>query len=106
MVRAYELMLILRPDFGVPARNASSSSASVAGGEEKAVRELVGKFTGGLTVDTLTVMGKKALAYPIKKQKEGVYVLATVKGEAVKVSELERQMKLGTDILRYLLIVK
>ncbi len=91
MERVYELMLVLRPDFGV---------------EEKAVKELLTKLVGDRTVKSLTILGKKKLAYPIKKHEEGVYALAVVAGKPMQVVELERQMKLGTDILRYLLIGK
>ncbi len=96
MQRNYELMLVLRPDF-LPAQ---------AGGEEKPIKDLVTKLIGGRQLKTLTVLGKKRLAYPIKKQTEGVYVVATVAGSPLKVVELEKQMKMGLDILRYLLIVK
>lgn len=91
MQRQYELMVILRPDFGV---------------EEKKIRDAVTKLVGETTIKELTVMGKKQLAYPIKKQVEGVYALAILSGKPVAVGDLERQMKLGTDVIRYLLIGK
>jgi small subunit ribosomal protein S6 len=91
MQRVYELMLVLRPDFGL---------------EEKQARDLVEKLIGDRKIQELTVMGKKRLAYPIKKQTEGVYVVATVAGEVMNVGVLEKQIKLGTDVLRFLLTVK
>lgn len=91
MMRAYELMVVLRPDFSL---------------EEKAIKDLVTKFIGDREIKELTVLGKKRLAYPIKKQTEGVYAVALVAGNPLKVVELEKQMKLGTDILRFLLIGK
>lgn len=91
MTRVYELMLVLAPDFGV---------------EEKPIKDLVTKLVGDRKIESLSVLGKKRLAYPIKKQEEGVYALATVAGAAMHVVELEKQMKLGTEILRYLLIAK
>jgi small subunit ribosomal protein S6 len=84
-------MVVLRPDFGV---------------EEKPIKDLLTKFIGDRELKTLTVMGKKHLAYPIKKQTEGVYAVATLAGTPMKVAELEKQFKSGTDILRYLLIGK
>lgn len=84
-------MLVLRPDFGI---------------EEKPIKDLVAKLIGDRKIDTFTVMGKKRLAYPIKKQTEGVYALATFSGAPLKVADLEKQMKSGTDFLRYLLTVK
>ncbi len=91
MQRVYELMVVLRPDFGV---------------EEKPIKDLLTKFIGDRDLQKLTILGKKRLAYPIKKQTEGVYAVAIVVGSPLKVVELESQMKLGTDILRYLLIGK
>ena len=91
MTRAYELMVVLRPDFGV---------------EEKPIKDLLIKFIGDRQLKEVTVMGKKRLAYPIKKQTEAVYAVASFAGAAMKVAELEKQFKSGTDILRYLLIGK
>ena len=91
MQSVYELMVVLRPDFGV---------------DEKPIKDLVAKFIGDRELKTLIVMGKKRLAYPIKKQVEGVYTVATFAGSPLKVVELEKQLKMGVDILRYLLIAK
>jgi small subunit ribosomal protein S6 len=84
-------MVVLRPDFGV---------------EEKPIKELLAKFIGDRQLKEVTVLGKKRLAYPIKKQTEGVYAVVTFTGEPLKVEVLEKQFKSGTDILRYLLTVK
>lgn len=91
MQRVYELMLVLRPDFGV---------------EEKQARDLIEKLIGDRKIKDLTIMGKKRLAYPIKKQTEGVYVVATFTGKAMDIGAFEKQIKLGTDVLRFLLTVK
>lgn len=91
MQRHYELMLVLRPDFGV---------------EEKPVRDLVTKLIGDRKINELVLMGKKQLAYPIKKQTEGVYVVALISGEPMNVGAIEKQTKLSTDVLRFLLTVK
>ena len=91
MTRVYELMVVLRPDFGV---------------DEKPIKDLVTKLVGGRKLVELTVLGKKRMAYPIKKQSEAVYAVAKVSGEPLKVVELEKQIKMGVDVLRYLLIVK
>ena len=91
MQRVYELMLVLRPDFGV---------------EEKQARDLAEKLIGDRKIKELTILGKKRLAYPIKKQTEGVYVVVTFTGSAMNVGALEKQIKLGADVLRFLLTVK
>ena len=91
MQRVYELMLVLRPDFGI---------------EEKQVRGLVEKLIGDRKIKELTVMGKKRLAYPIKKQTEGVYVVVIIIGAAMDIGAFEKQTKLGADVLRFLITVK
>ena len=97
MQRVYELMLVLRPDF-LPAQ---------AGGvDEKPIKDLVTKLIGDHKLTALTVLGKKRLAYPIKKQVEGIYAVAQFAGAPLKVVDLEKQTKLGKDYLRYLLIGK
>ena len=84
-------MLVLRPDFGV---------------EEKQVRELAQKLIGDRQIKAVTVMGKKRLAYPIKKQSEGVYAVLEVVGAPMDIGAFEKQTKLGTDVLRFLITVK
>ncbi len=91
MQRVYELMLVIRPDFGI---------------EEKPARSLVEKLIGDRKIKELTVMGKKRLAYPIKKQTEGVYVVAIITGSAMDIGGFEKQITQGTDVLRFLLTVK
>jgi len=92
MIRTYELMVIAKSDFPT--------------GDVKKARELVEKLVKGATIQEVTVLGKKALAYPIKKQSEGVYILATLKGESLRSSQLQEETKLGTDIIRFQLISK
>lgn len=98
MQRVYELMVIFRPDFGLP--------AGKAGVDEKPIKDALSKFIGNRMIKECTVLGKKQLAYPIKKQSEGIYALVTFAGAPINVVELEKQLKSGTDILRYLLISK
>ena len=48
--------------------------------------------------------GKRRLAYPIGKRREGVYHLFTAEAKAETVAELERKMKLSDDVLRHLAV--
>mgnify|MGYP001607265938 CR=1 FL=1 len=74
---------------------------------EKKREDLVKKLIGdSAALDTLTLLGKKLLAYPIKKQTEGVYLLATITGEAVKVGDIQKRSSQMAEVLRYLLIGK
>lgn len=91
-MRQYELMLVLVPGFDAT--------------DEKKAGELVKLLVGNATIQSLTMMGKKRLAYPIRKQTEGVYVLVSLEANGLKISDIERQTQLGTDVLRFLLTVK
>ena len=64
------------------------------------------KLVKGATLKEVTVLGKKELAYPIKKQTEGIYILATIEGSSLKTGDLETESKLGTDIIRFMLLQK
>ncbi len=88
MIRSYELMLVLDPKVEVT---------------EKSALEIVEKLLGAQTnVAEISLLGKKDLAYPLKKQTQGVYVLAKLKGH-VNVHEVEKKMQMGEAVLRYLL---
>ncbi len=46
--------------------------------------------------------GLRSLAYPIKKNKKGHYVLLNIACPFEGIAEMERQMKLNEDVLRFL----
>jgi small subunit ribosomal protein S6 len=48
--------------------------------------------------------GLRSLAYPIKKNKKGHYVLLNIAVESNGIKEMERQMHLNEDVLRYLTV--
>jgi small subunit ribosomal protein S6 len=56
---------------------------------------------GGEVVSTEN-WGKRRLAYEIRKQREGTYVLLQIKAEPPAVREFERQLKLNEAILRFM----
>ena len=49
--------------------------------------------------------GKRQLAYPIRKQRNGYYVVAQFTSAPDPLRELERVLKLEDDILRYLIVI-
>lgn len=92
MTRSYELMLIVRPDVEMT---------------EKKAGDMVGKLlqkVGG-KLSSLTVWGKKQLAYPISNATEGVYLLATVEG-SIKSADVQKEVRMGNEVLRFLLVQK
>lgn len=89
MNRNYELMLLFHP--------------SVDGKDEKTMSEVILKLVGQNKTEKI-VIGKKSLAYPIKKQTEGVYVLCKVSAGSLAVSQLEKNAQaVGDKLLRFLL---
>lgn len=73
---------------------------------DKAQKDLIAKLVGeGVTVKEVTSLGKKQLAYIIKKQTEATYLVATVEG-TIKAPDIEKRTKLMDEIVRFLLTVK
>lgn len=87
-MKRYELMLVLHPQLDVTDKTASDLVAKLVAQEAK--------------VAEVSLLGKRRLAYPIKKQTEGIYVLAKLSG-TIHVHEIEKKVQLGTDVLRFLL---
>jgi small subunit ribosomal protein S6 len=56
----------------------------------------------GIEVDKLDNWGKRRLAYDIRKQREGTYAVFEAKAEPSMVKELERQLRLNENVLRFL----
>lgn len=49
-------------------------------------------------------MGRRALAYEINRQNEGIYVLFEISGSGKEIAELERRMRVNDQIVRYLTV--
>lgn len=93
-MRTYELMVVVRPDF----------AADDEGKRQDLIEKLVG--TDGVSISSVSLMGKKRLAYPIKKLSEGIYLLATLSARLLKSADIEKRSGLSTDVIRYLLVAK
>ena len=88
----YETMYILRPD--IPEEEVDSHL--------KKYNEILEK--SGTEVLDSQMRGKRRLAYPIAKNKEGIYVQLSHKGDGQQVGILERAMRLSEDVIRYLTV--
>lgn len=91
-MRDYELVYIIRPT--VDEEGVTNVVESVSG--------LVKAGDGEVT--SVDVWGRRTLAYPINNHREGVYVLSRVKMPPSALTELERNLKLSEEIIRYLLV--
>ena len=56
----------------------------------------------GIEVAKVDNWGKRRLAYDIRKQREGTYAVFEAKAEPSMVKELERQLRLNENVLRFL----
>ena len=90
--RRYETIFIIVPDLK------EEEYVSI----RKWARNIV-KINGGLLAD-VEDWGKKRLAYPIRKKQKGLYILLNYFGSEKVVSELERNMRIKEEILRFLTI--
>ena len=86
----YESVFIARQDI---------SAAQVEGLTE--TFEKVITDAGG-TIAKRESWGLRTMAYKIKKNRKGHYVLLNIDGPAPAIHEMERQMRINEDILRYL----
>ncbi len=57
---------------------------------------------GGGNVTKIEPWGLRTLAYKINKNKKGHYVLLNIDAPAAAITEMERNLRLNEDVLRYL----
>ncbi|PZU48832.1 MAG: 30S ribosomal protein S6 [Arsenicicoccus sp.] len=87
-MRQYELMIILDPE---------TDERTLQPTLEKMLAVVV---KDGGSVDEIDVMGRRRLAYEIKKQPEGIYAVVTMTAEPATAQELDRQLGLNETVLR------
>ena len=85
-------MYILRPDIA-----------------EEEVKNHIEKYNkllenmGGKIIDS-QMRGKRRLAYPISKNREGIYVQLSHQGDGQHIEKIEKAMRLSEDVIRYMTI--
>ena len=75
--------------------------------EDESRAELIERISGivtsnGGTVEKVDEWGRRRLAYPINYQNEGYYVLMTFQSEPSFPRELERNLQITEQVIRYL----
>ena len=90
-VRLYEVIFIVKPM------------------EEEATNAVIEKFTkliqaNGGKIEKEDRWGKKRLAYEIKDNSEGYYVLLYVNAEPACVAECDRVMKITDELLKHMIV--
>lgn len=78
--------------------------------DEAALKALEEKFTGLINengkVENVENMGKKKLAYDIKKHSEGTYLLFNFEAKPDSIKELERVYRITDDIMKFIVVKK
>ena len=92
MSRLYEVMFIVRPDVA-----------------EEDVDKLIAGFTtnvtnGGGAVKNVDKMGKRKLAYMVRKFNDGNYILMTVEAGGPVVLELERRLRVSEPVIKFITV--
>jgi small subunit ribosomal protein S6 len=92
MNRTYEIMFIIRPDV-----------------EEAELDKIIETFSGyvtggGGTVKTTEKMGRRRLAYTVKKFNDGFYVLLVVESPASLISEIERRLRVSEQVIKFITV--
>jgi small subunit ribosomal protein S6 len=92
MSRLYEVMFIVRPDVA-----------------DEEVDKLVAGFTttitsGGGAVKNVEKMGRRKLAYMVRKFNDGNYVLLTIEANGAGVLELERRLRVTEQVIKFITV--
>ena len=92
MSRSYEVMFIVRPD-----------------AVEEDVDKLIAGFAttvtnGGGTVKATEKMGRRKLAYLVRKFNDGNYVLMTIDANGAVVAELERRLRVSEPVIKFITV--
>ena len=90
--RTYEVMYIVDPD----------ASDENIGKLNEAIGKLIEKEGG--TIVRIDDVGRRKMAYPIKKKTEGYYVLYEIEGSGQEIAELERRMRVNDMIVRFVTV--
>jgi len=92
MSRLYEVMFIVRPDV-----------------VEEEADKLIAGFTasvtnGGGVVKSVEKMGRRKLAYLVRKFNDGNYVLMTIEAGGPVVLELERRLRVTEPVIKFITV--
>jgi small subunit ribosomal protein S6 len=88
--RTYEVMFIVRPDL-----------------QEEEIDKLLSNLesqaaNAGATVKNVERMGKRRLAYLVRKFIDGFYVLLTVEADGKAIHEIERRLRVSEPVIKFI----
>jgi small subunit ribosomal protein S6 len=91
MNRTYELMFIVRPDM---------TDEDL----DKLISHLQSSVPKGGTVKSVEKMGKRRLAYTVRRFHDGIYVLMIIEGGGEAIHELERRLRVTEPVIKFLTV--
>jgi small subunit ribosomal protein S6 len=91
-LRSYEIMFIVRPDV-----------------EEADLDKLIEGFQknitdGGGEIRSLEKMGRRRLAYTVRKFNDGFYVLLTINAAGGLIAEIERRLRVSEPVIKFITV--
>ena len=92
MQRLYEVMFIVRPDV------ADEDMDKLIAGLEQTVTN------GGGSVRSTEKLGRRKLAYLVRKFTEGNYILLTIDADGSLISELERRLRVSEPVIKFITV--
>jgi small subunit ribosomal protein S6 len=92
MDRFYEVMFIVRPDV-----EDADVDKLIAGFEHTIVN-------GGGTLRSTEKLGRRRLAYTVRKFNDGNYVLLTIDADGTLVHELERRLRVSEPVIKFITV--
>jgi small subunit ribosomal protein S6 len=92
MNRTYEIMFIVRPDV-----------------EEADLDKLIEGFSGNIVsgggeVKSVEKMGRRRLAYTVRKFNDGFYVLLNVAAPGSLIAEIERRLRVSEQVIKFITV--
>jgi small subunit ribosomal protein S6 len=92
MNRTYEIMFIVRPDV-----------------EEADLDKLIEGFSanvtnGGGEIKSVEKMGRRRLAYTVRKFNDGFYVLLTIAAAGSLIAEIERRLRVSEQVIKFITV--
>ena len=76
--------------------------------ETESIKALIEKISNLINnngkVDSVEEVGKKKLAYEIKKNKEGYYIVFKFESKPESIAELERMYRITDEVLKFIVI--
>lgn len=78
--------------------------------EETALKELIERFQNLINTDgkveKVNELGKKKLAYEVKKNKEGYYIVYDFEANPSLIAELERNYRITDEVIKFIVVKK